>query len=99
MVDGKMDCGHHRDALIWDDDLKKEVCSACRAEAVNTSFLKKALESSGAIKRVGEEMGDMIGRAHMEVLRKPGAFSKVSMGCSVEEPECKICGGEEKEPV
>jgi hypothetical protein len=41
-----MPCGHHRDALVWDDDLKKEICSACRAEAASTSYLAKAFAAA-----------------------------------------------------
>lgn len=43
MVDGRMDCGHHYEALVWDDDIKKTVCSACQAEAVSASFIARAI--------------------------------------------------------
>lgn len=37
----RMPCGHPYDALVWDDDIKKEVCSACQSEAVSTSHIAK----------------------------------------------------------
>lgn len=60
MVD-RMPCGHPRDALVWDDDIKKEVCGACRAEAASTSYIAKAFAA-----REQEQSEDIT----VELLRK-----------------------------
>lgn len=46
MVDnGRMDCGHVFDALVWDDYSKKNVCGACRNEALAESSLKRVVDT------------------------------------------------------
>lgn len=56
----RMDCGHDRDALRWNEDAKKYVCSACQAEAYATSYIGQAIERAKDRKPSLEELEDIL---------------------------------------